>query len=64
MNSIKILTRLTVGLLLLAGILYIVLPERGKFELFPMFAAGAGAWSFIALLAALVIKSIKASDNK
>jgi hypothetical protein len=64
MNTIKILTRLTIGLLLLGGILYMVIPKGSKFDLFPMFAAGAGAWSFIALLAALVIKSIKGGDTK
>jgi len=64
MNGIKILTRLTIGLLLLGGILYLVIPRNSEFNLLPMFAGGAGAWSFMALLAALVIKSIKGGENK
>lgn len=67
MSSIKILTRLTIGLLLLGGI--IVLIDRsineneGPVFFIGMGAVGFGAWSFIALLVALVIKSIRGESK-
>lgn len=62
-NSIRILTLLTIGLLLLGETLYFILPEKYEYEVFSMAPLAAGVWSFIALLVALVIRAIK-DDNK
>lgn len=73
MNAIKVLTRLTIGLLLVGGILYFstesnynsegLLRNGGPVNMIGIGAGAAGAWSFIALLAALVIKSIKGESK-
>ena len=67
MSSIKTLTRLTIGLLLIGGIIVLIDKSINKNEgpifFIGMGAVGFGAWSFIALLVALVIKSIK-GENK
>ena len=67
MPSIKILTWLTIGLLLIGGIIVFIdksiNEDKGPVFFMGMGAVGFGAWSFIALLVALVIKSIKGESK-
>lgn len=59
MKALKILTLLTIGLFFVAGALCFTIGESWV----DFVALGRGAWSFITLLIALVIKSIKGSST-